>query len=106
MPRIPLLSGSRLLIVSAPDDAVIVAPPVPPARAIADVAAAVREAFRFPLQGPPLERLVPRGGRVTIVVELESLPLPGAPVDPRRQAIAATVEELRRAGVPDSKQTL
>jgi hypothetical protein len=106
VPRIPLLSGSRLLIVSAPDDAVIVTPPAPPAHAIVDVAAAVRDALRFPLDGPALDRVVTRGGRVTVVVEQASLPLPGAPVDPRRQAIAATVDELRRLGVPDEKQTI
>jgi hypothetical protein len=106
MPRIPLLSGSRLLIVSAADDAVILSPPPPPARSIVDVGAAVREAFRFPLDGPSLERVVPRGGRVTLVVEQPAMPLPGAPVDPRRDAIAATVAELRRLGVPDEKQTI
>jgi hypothetical protein len=106
VPRIPLLSGSRLLIVSAPDDAVILTPPAPPTHAIVDVQAAVREAFRFPLEGPALERVVTRGGRVTLVVEQATLPLPGAPVDPRRTAIATTVEELRRLGVPDEKQTI
>jgi hypothetical protein len=106
VPRIPLLSGSRLLIVSAPDDAVILSPPSPPAHPIVDVEAAVREAFRFPLGGPPLDRVVTRGMRVTLVVEQEAMPLPGAPVDPRRQAIAATVGELRRLGVPDSRQTI
>jgi hypothetical protein len=104
--RIPLLSGSRLLVVSAPDDAVILSPPAPPTHAIVDVNAAVRDAFRFPLEGPTLEHVVTRGGRVTLVVEQATLPLPGAPVDPRRQAIAMTVEELRRLGVPDEKQTI
>ncbi len=106
MPRIPLLSGSRLLIVNAPDDAVILAPPSPPAQSIADVSAAVREALRFPLDGPPLRDVVPRGGRATIVAELPSLPLPGAPVDPRRQALAATVEELRTLGIRDDRLTI
>lgn len=106
MPRIPLLSGSRLLVVSAPDDAVILTPPAPPPHAIVDVHAAVRDAFRFPLEGPSLERVLTRGGRVTLVVEQATLPLPGAPVDPRRQAIATTVEELRRLGVRDEKQTI
>lgn len=106
MPRIPLLSGSRLLVVSAPDDAVILTPPAPPPHAIVDVHAAVRDAFRFPLEGPSLERVLARGGRVTLVVEQATLPLPGAPVDPRRQAIATTVEELRRLGVRDEKQTI
>jgi hypothetical protein len=106
VPRIPLLSGSRLLIVSAPDDAVVISPPAPPAAAIVDVPAAVQEAFRFPLDGATLDRVVPRGGRVTVVVEQAALPLPGAPIDPRRQALAATVDELRRIGVPDEKQTI
>jgi hypothetical protein len=106
MPRIPLLSGSRLLIVSAPDNAVVITPPAPPAHAIVDVPAAVREALRFPLGGPALDRIVTRGGRATVVVEQASLPLPGAPVDPRRQAIQTAVEELRRLGVPDEKQTI
>jgi hypothetical protein len=106
VPRIPLLSGSRLLIVSAPDDAVVITPPAPPTHAVVDVAAAVREALRFPLAGPALGHTVTRGGRVTIVVEQASLPLPGAPVDPRRQAIETTVDELRRLGVPDAKQTI
>ena len=106
MPRIPLLSGSRLLVVSAPDDAVVLSPPAPPEHAIVDVNAAVRDAFRFPLDGPTLEHVLTRGGRVTLVVEQATLPLPGAPVDPRRQAIATTVEELRRLGIPDEKQTI
>ncbi len=106
MPRIPLLSGSRLLVVSAPDDAVIITPPAPPTHAIVDVQAAAREALRFPLDGPSLEHVVKRGGRVTLVVEQATLPLPGAPVDPRRQAIETTVEELRRLGVPEENQTI
>ncbi len=105
MPRIPLLAGSRLVIVSAPDDAVVVTPPAPQP-SVSDVSAAVRDALRFPLAGPPLEGLVPKGGRVTILVEPPSLPLPGAPLDARRDAIAATVAELRRIGVPDSRQTI
>ena len=74
VPRIPLLSGSRLLIVSAPDDAVVLTPPAPPQSTIVDVPTAVREALRFPLQGPALDRLVTRGGRVTIVVEQADAP--------------------------------
>ena len=54
MARIPLLTGSRLTIASAPDTAEILRPPTP-GEAIADVAAAVRDAFRFPLSGEPLE---------------------------------------------------
>jgi lactate racemase-like protein len=105
MARLPLAYGSRLMVVEAGEDAVVLAPP-PPADPIADVAAAVRDALRFPLAGQPLEALVPRGARATIVVEPPALPIPGSPSDPRRTAIAATMLELERAGAPSEKQTL
>jgi hypothetical protein len=105
VPRVPLLNGSRLVLADAPDDAVVLRPR-PPAEAIADVAAAVRDAFRYPLSGEPLEKLVPRGGRVTVVVEPSSLPIPAAPRDPRQRALVATLAELERLGVPDERQTL
>ncbi len=106
MPRVPLLYGSRLLVADAGDDAVLIAPPPPPAEPIADVGAAVRDALRFPLAGEPLETLVPRGGRVTILVEPPALPIPGAARDPRQAAIAAASGELERVGVPTERQTL
>ena len=105
MTRVPLLAGTRLAVVSAPDDAVVLRPP-PPLGGISDVAAAVRDALRFPLSGEPLEALVRRGGRATIVVEPPALPLPGSAEDPRRAALAATVAELARAGVPVENQTI
>jgi hypothetical protein len=104
--RVPLLYGSRLVVVSADDDAVVVAPPPPPERSITDVGAAVRDALRFPLSGTPLESLVPRGGRVTIVIELPGLPIPGMPKDPRQAALAAASDELERIGVPGERQTI
>ena len=107
MQRIPLFFGSRMAVVNAPDDAVILRPPPPPeTEPIADVGAAVRDALRFPLAGDPLEALVPRGGRATIVAELPSLPIPAAPHDPRQAALAAVSEELVRVGVPPERQTL
>lgn len=69
------------------------------------MATAVREALRFPLEGPPLED-VAAGSRVTIVVELPSLPIPGAPSDPRQVAIESVSDELARLGVPTEAQTL
>ena len=105
MTRIPLLAGSRLVVVTADDDAIVLQPP-PPEDSVADVGAAVRDALRFPLAGDPLETLVSRGARATIVVEPPHLPLPGAERDPRQAAIAAAVAELERLGIPTGYQTL
>lgn len=105
MTRIPMLAGSRLVVVTAEDDAVLLQPP-PPADAVADVGAAVRDALRFPLAGEPLEAIAARGARATIVVEPPQLPVPGTERDPRQAAIAATVQELERLGIPTGFQTL
>jgi hypothetical protein len=103
--RIPIPSGSRVAVVNAPEDALVLRPP-PPSEAIADVGAAVRDALRFPLSGAPLEALVTAGGTATIVVEPPELPLPGAPNDPRQVALAETIAELERLGVPTQQQTI
>jgi lactate racemase len=105
MPRVPLLAGSRLHVVEPPDEAVVLGAP-PPAEALVDVGAAVRDALRFPLAGPSLAQIAPRGGRVTIVVEPPALPIPSAPRDPRQAALAAVVAELERSGIPLDRQTL
>ena len=104
--RVPLLAGTRLLVVNAPDDAVLLSPPEPPPQAISDVGAAVRDALRFPLAGPQLAAVVGRGARATIVTDVPALPIPSAPVDARRSAIGAVVQELRRLGIPDARQTI
>jgi len=103
--KLPLLSGSRVVVVDAPDDAVVLRPP-PPGEPVADVRAAIRDALRFPLAGRPLATLATRRGRATIVVEPPSLPLPAAHSDPRQAALAAASAELERAGVPVERQTL
>jgi Lactate racemase N-terminal domain len=103
--RVAIPSGSRLAVVNAADDALLLRPP-PPSEGIADVGAAVRDALRFPLSGAPLEGLVSPRGRATIVVEHPDLPLPGAPNDPRRSALAATIAELERLGVASERQTI
>jgi hypothetical protein len=84
--------------VDVPDDGVVVRPP-PPQDVLNDVAAATREALRFPLSGPPLASLVTPGGTATVVVELPHLPVPSCVPDPREEAIATTVDELGRLGV-------
>ncbi|HEY7792994.1 MAG TPA: lactate racemase domain-containing protein [Gaiellaceae bacterium] len=103
--RVPMPSGSRVAVVNAPDDAVVLRARRP-SEGIADIGAAVRDALRFPLSGVPLEGLVTPRGRATVVVEAPELPLPGAPNDPRRAALAATLAELERLGVPSARQTI
>lgn len=105
MRRIPLLTGSRVVVVEAADDAEVLAPP-PPVESSMDVRAAVRDAVRFPLAGKPLEEIARGRGTATIVVEPPALPVPGSTEDPRQIAIAATIEELDRAGIPVERQTL
>jgi hypothetical protein len=104
MRRVPLLSGTRLVLAAAPDDAVVLRPP-PPAKAVADVGAAVRDALRFPLEGAGLETLARRGRRATIVVEPPALPIPGTANDPRQHAVSAVVDELERLGISTGYQT-
>jgi hypothetical protein len=72
---------------------------------VADVAAAVRDALRFPLEGEGIETLARRGTRATIVVEPPALPIPGSPNDPRQLAVTAVVAELERLGIPTGYQT-
>jgi hypothetical protein len=103
--RVPILAGSRLTVVDAPPDGVVLRSE-PPAEPITEVAAAVREALRFPLAGRPLEVLARRGGRATVVVQPPELPIPSAVRDPRQEALAATVSELERLGVPTESQTI
>jgi hypothetical protein len=103
--RVPLLAGTRVVVADAPEGAVVLRPSRPP-DGIVDVGAAVRDALRFPLTGRPLEALVTRGGRATIVVEPPALPIPSAERDPREDAIVATADELARLGVPSNRQTL
>ena len=94
-----------MVVVNAREGTELLAPP-PPLDPLDDVGAAVAEALRFPLSGPALEQVTTRGGRATIVVEPPSLPLPGAPHDPRQDALACVVEELERAGVRRERQTI
>src|SRR5207253_505457 len=54
--KLPLLSGSRVVVVDAPDGSVVLRPP-PPGEPVADVGAAVRDAVRFPVAGKPLGAL-------------------------------------------------
>jgi Lactate racemase N-terminal domain len=103
--RIPLHSGSRLPLVSVPEGATLLAAP-PPLDPLADVRAAVVEALRYPLSGPPLQAVAPRGGRATVVVQPPTVPLPSVEDDPRRDALAAVLDELATHGVPRERITV
>jgi hypothetical protein len=103
--RVPLLLGSRITTARVPDDAVLLSAP-PPLDPISSVGAAVAEALRFPLSGPSLAEVATRGGTATIVVEPPALPFPAAREDPRRTALAATIDELARCGVAPGRQTV
>ena len=100
----PLLSGSRIVHVPVGDDDVVVRPPPPPERVV-DVEAGVRDALRFPLDGSPFSELLAGRRRATVVVEPPALPVPGAQIDPRRDALATVLDELA-ARVPDERQTI
>jgi lactate racemase-like protein len=102
--RVPLLSGTRLVVATAPAGATVLRPP-PPGVRVADVGAAVRDALRFPLGGNGIEALARPGVRATIVVEPPALPIPGAAADPRQLAVSAVVSELERLGIPTGYQT-
>jgi hypothetical protein len=99
-----LLSGTRLVVASAPDDAQVLRPPAP-GRAT-DVDAATKEALRFPLDGEPLETLAAGATRATIVVEPPALPIGNVLGDPRRPAVAAVSEALEELGLMTEHQTL
>jgi hypothetical protein len=103
--RVPLHSGSRLPLVALPDDAALLGAP-PPLDPLADIGAAVAEALRYPLAGGPLEALAPRRGRATVVVQPPALPLPTVKEDARRDALAAVLSELGRAGVARGDVTI
>ena len=103
MPRVPLFSGTSIVVAGA-DEALVLRPP-PPGRGT-DVEAAVREALRFPLDGPPLEALARGAGHATIVVEPPALPIPQLGADPRQRAIATVVAALEELGIGTAHQTL
>ena len=80
--------------------------PPPPPEQVADIVAAVRDALRYPLSGPPLAAFAADGRRATIVVEPPAFPYPGVQRDPRQEALSATIDELAHCGIPDERQTI
>ncbi len=104
MQRVPLVTGSRLVVAGAPDDALVLRPPTP-GRAT-DAEAATLEALRFPLAGEALEVLARGATRATIVVQSPALPFQSQTGDPRPRVIAAVSHALETLGIPTSGQTL
>ena len=106
MARIPLLAGTRPLIATAPDDAVILRPP-PPGRG-----------RRRRRRGRPRRAALPARGRAARGARPAPRPrddrrrAAGAPdpgrstSDPRQLAIGAVVDELERLGIPSGYQTI
>ncbi len=100
--------GDRWLAVDLPERAEMVSPgavagfsaSLPPVR---DLAGAVREALRKPLDGPPLSQRVKRGAKVTIAFDDPTVPC-YAPV--WKAAISILLEELEVGGVDRSRVTL
>ena len=104
VPRVPLLSGSRIVVASAPADARVLRPPAPGRGT--DVEAATLEALRFPLDGPPLEAFATGAARATILVEPPAVPIGSVQGNQRALAISAVVEALEQLGIPTRNQTL
>ena len=100
MARVPLLSGTRLVLATAPDDASSCARRRP-REGVADVAAAVRDALRFPLEGDALDLHARGGTRATIVVEPPALPIPGVAERPAAAGDRGRRRRARAARDPD-----
>ena len=85
--RIELAYGSEGLAVDLPDDRTTVVEPLHPPAA-ADARAAVLEALRHPVAGPPLREVV--RGRRTVAISI----CDGTRPQPRRIVVPALLEEL------------
>ena len=102
MLRVPLHSGSRLPLVTLPDDTVLLAAP-PPLEPLADVAAAVVEALRYPLAGPSLGEVVRPAAAPPSSCRRRFCRCPTVEEDPRRDALAAVLDTLAQGGIrPDA----
>ncbi len=96
--RVELAYGRRGTSVEVPDTAEVVAPVDLPA--LDDEAAAITEALRHPLAGPPLAEIAGRPGTVAVVFPDLTRPMPN------RTVLPPLLAELARAGVPDERITL
>ncbi len=96
--RLTLAYGVDGLAVEVPDDAVVVEPLQP--MALADEAAAVRQALRSPLTGPALGERIRPDDRVVVVFPDITRPMPNTTVLP------PLLDELEQAGAGPDRVTL
>jgi nickel-dependent lactate racemase len=96
--RVGMPFGRQILDVEVPDNATVLRPaPVAP---LADEDAAVRQALRSPIAGPPLRDRVRAGQTVAIVVSDITRPVPNAVLLP------PIIDELHNARIPDGAITI
>jgi lactate racemase len=98
VPRTLLLSGFDLINPELPSDARLLLPPMP-LHALEDFRAAIAQALEEPFAGPPLSEQVKPHGRVAIVIDDLSLPVPPISQDPRREMLEVVVRHLEKLGV-------
>ncbi len=94
MKEVRLAYGRQGLVVRVPDDAAVISPTDLPG--LPDEAAAVLDALRAPIAGPPLGDLIRSGGRVAVVFPDLTRPMPN------RTVLPPLLAELERLGAgPD-----
>ena len=104
--RVPLLSGTRLVVASRAGRRRRAAPAGARRAAVADIAAAVRDALRFPLEGDGIEALVaPRRRGRRSSSSRRRCRFPARRTIRAQHAIAAVVDELERLGISTGYQT-
>src|SRR6266540_309420 len=91
--RVGMPFGRQVLEVEVPDNATVLRPkPVAP---LTDEDAAVRQALRAPIAGPPLRDRVRAGQTVAIVISDVTRPVPNAVL------LSPMIDELHAAGILD-----
>jgi lactate racemase len=96
--RVELAYGRHGTSVDVPDSAEVVVPLEEPG--LDDEQAAITDALRRPLTGPPLADLVAQAGRVAVVFPDLTRPMPN------RTVLPPLLAELARCGVPDDRIVL
>jgi nickel-dependent lactate racemase len=96
--RVDLAYGRGGTSVEVPDSAAVILPVDAPA--LGDEAAAIRAALARPLRGPSLRTIGEGATRVAVVFPDLTRPMPN------RTVLPPLLDELARAGVPDTRVTL